>query len=388
MRDSVLAVRELLTAEVRDAAEAWFGRQKSAERLARVAWSVLTEPGDGVAGELIASLGAEDALEAAARATRRPADSVALADATARWRTRWDAGLVEAALRQGVRRDLQFVIPGDAGWCAATDDLGAHAPVGLWVRGNASVLGRGGASVGVVGARAATPYGELVTSDIASELAADGAIIISGAAYGVDGAAHRAALRTSSPTVAFVAGGVDRVYPAGHAEMLQRIAETGAIVAERPPGAAPTKWRFLARNRLIAAASTATVVIEAGVRSGSLNTANHAATLGRPLGAVPGPVTSSTSAGCHRLLREYGAVCITSPDDVRELLGLGVDNPLETRGDPELTRVSDALARRTPRSIAEIARLSGLAEGSVIGALGLLALSGAAVERNGGWVAG
>ena len=137
-----------------------------------------------------------------------------------------------------------------------------------------------------------------------------GFTIVSGAAYGIDGMAHRAALASGGTTVAFLAGGVDRFYPLGHEALLGRIAEQGAVVAELPCGSAPTKWRFLQRNRLIAAATEATIVLEAGMRSGSLNTAGHAAALGRPLGAVPGPVTSPASAGCHRLLREYDAVCV------------------------------------------------------------------------------
>ena len=132
--------------------------------------------------------------------------------------------------------------------------------------------------------------------------------------------AHRSALAVGGTTMAFLAGGVDRFYPSGHDALLGRIIETGLVLAEAPCGYAPTKWRFLLRNRLIAASAQATVVMEAGWRSGSLNTANHAATLGRPLGVVPGPVTSASSAGCHRLLREYDAVCVTTASEMMELL--------------------------------------------------------------------
>ena len=135
--------------------------------------------------------------------------------------------------------------------------------------------------------------------------------------------AHRAALASDGTTIAFLAGGIDRFYPLGHESLLTRIAQTGAVVSELPCGAAPTKWRFLQRNRLIAAASQATVVLEAGIRSGSLNTAGHAAALGRPLGAVPGPVTSPASAGCHRLLREFDAVCVVDADQMAELAAAG-----------------------------------------------------------------
>jgi DNA processing protein len=178
-------------------------------------------------------------------------------------------------------------------------------------------------------------------------------------------------------TIAFLAGGVDRAYPAGHNGLIRRIAGEGAVVSEPPCGAAPTKWRFLARNRLIAALGRATVVVEAGWRSGSLNTAGHAATLGRPLGAVPGPVTSAASAGCHRLLREYGAVCVTSAAEVRELFTSAVAE-LDGTGtpDPERRRLRDAMSTRTPRTAEEIARRSGLAPDRVRALLGYAEVDG------------
>lgn len=143
--------------------------------------------------------------------------------------------------------------------------------------------------------------------------------IVSGAAYGIDGMAHRAALACDGNTVAVLAGGVDRFYPTGHDELLGRIAEAGVIVSELPVGSAPTKWRFLQRNRIIAAIAQKTFMVEAGHRSGSLNTAGHALAIGRPVGAVPGPVTSVASAGRHRLIREHGATLITTAEEVNEL---------------------------------------------------------------------
>lgn len=131
--------------------------------------------------------------------------------------------------------------------------------------------------------------------------------------------AHRAALASAGRTIAYLAGGVDRFYPAGHDALLTRIVEAGAVVSELPCGAAPTRWRFLQRNRLIAANSSAALVTEAGWRSGSLGTASHAATLGRPVGAVPGPVTSAASAGTHRLIRDHGATLITNSEEAAEL---------------------------------------------------------------------
>ncbi len=226
--------------------------------------------------------------------------------------TRW-----QRARRAGV----VMITPEDPEWPVAVDDLGEHAPLVLWVRGQVSALARPHSSVALVGARAATSYGEHMSIELSADLAGRGVTIVSGAAYGIDGAAHRAALSAGGTTVALLAGGADRSYPAGHTELIERIAASGAVVSEVPCGATPTKWRFLQRNRLIAALAAATVVVEAGARSGSLNTAGHAAALARPLGAVPGPVTSAASVGCHRLLREFDARCVTNADEVLELLG-------------------------------------------------------------------
>jgi DNA processing protein len=187
-----------------------------------------------------------------------------------------------------------------------------------------------------------------------------------------------------------LAGGLDRFYPSGHEQLLTRVAERGVVLAEVPPGTTPTKWRFLLRNRLIAALSNATIVVEAGWRSGSLNTANHAATLGRPLGAVPGPVTSAASAGCHRLLREFAAVCVTTADEMAELAGVSVGRgPVAASGEersPNQIRVLDAVSRTAPRRIERIAELSGLGTDRVRAELGLLELDGVVVERPGGWL--
>ena len=181
--------------------------------------------------------------------------------------------------------------------------------------------------------------------------------------------------------------------------MIERIAASGAVYSEVPPGSAPTKWRFLARNRLIAASSAGTVVVEAGSRSGSLNTAAHAATLGRALGAVPGPVTSAASLGCHRLLREGAAICITSPDDVAELVGgessdagpvrkssgATASSPGLAERTDDASRVHDALSTRAARSVEEIARRAGMTRASVEQRLGLLELEGEATRDDAGW---
>ena len=156
---------------------------------------------------------------------------------------------------------------------------------------------------GVVGSRASTAYGEHVASDLSEGLCRRGVAVVSGAAFGIDGAAHRAALAADGCTVAVLAGGLDVPYPAGHSSLMYRIRAAGLLVSEYPPGIRPARHRFLARNRLVAALSGATVVVEAGLRSGAANTAAWARALGRVVCAVPGPVTSSASAGCHALIR-------------------------------------------------------------------------------------
>jgi len=374
------------------------------ERLARAAWTTIAEPGDRMAGLLVRTLGAVDAAtvvldghpaEAIADRLQAVGEDVPLRDldeAGRRWRPRVDRDAVLAALQQGVRWGCRLLVPGDPGWPSGVDDLGDHAPIALWLRGDAGVLATHDRSVALVGARAATAYGEHIAMEASAGLVDRGYTITSGAAYGIDGMAHRAALASSGRTVAFLAGGVDRFYPSGHETLLTRIAETGAVVSELPCGASPTKWRFLQRNRLIAASSLATVVLEAGWRSGSLNTAGHAAALGRPLGAVPGPVTSAASAGCHRLIREFDAVCVTTPDEMAELAPLGgapaslFAGPT-TEASPDTTRVIDALSTRSPRSIDDVAARAGLSVDAVRSVLGVLELEGRAADRERGWVA-
>lgn len=366
------------------------GDRASLERAARVFWSGIAEPGDVVAGALLACVPAPTALRIAAHpaeiARVTGVGSRVAADASARWRPRLHDDLVSDALKRARRAHVSILIPSDPEWPDAVDDLGDHAPIVLWVRGDPRVLSA--PSIALVGARAATPYGEHVAGELAAGLAGSGLSVVSGAAYGIDGAAHRSALATRpGSTSAVLAGGCDRAYPAGHEQLLAGVAATGAVVAEVPCGGAPTKWRFLARNRLIAALSRATVVVEAGARSGSLNTAGHAASLGRPLGAVPGPVTSPASSGCHRLLREYDAVCVTDAAEARELAGLGAVQPPVVAGarTDERTRVRDALSSRVGRDAADIAQRSGLAVAEVESVLGVMLLEGSVVAVDGGW---
>lgn len=384
-------------------------------------WTTLVEPGDAVAGAVVGAIGADRALtmliEGCSATQWRHAlpshlspdfSEPDLAPALERWRPRLSSRAALRALADAAHCGARLVTADDPEWPAGFADLGAHAPMAVWVRGMLRELSHPGGSVAIVGSRDATNYGEHVAMDLASGLSDRGVTVISGAAYGIDGMAHRASLASRGVTVAYLAGGVDRLYPSAHHELLLRIMSSGAVVSELACGTAPTKWRFLQRNRLIAAASQATVVVEAGRRSGSLNTAGHAAALGRPLGAVPGPVTSATSAGCHRLLREFDAQCVTSAADIVELLfGARGERPrlfdttfegdgaLATRGDEpdgggrgataDTVRVLDALSRRADRTVDDVARGAGMAPRSVAAVLGVLALEGAVTESPKGW---
>lgn len=357
------------------------------DRYARARWACLVEPGDGVAGRLVSALGAAAALRCVFVDEAMPEGIVTpreLAQGRARWRPRRDEH--HHALHLARRARVRLIVPGDPHWPARIDDLGPHAPLCLWARGCVEVLAADAPAAAIVGARAATAYGVQVAAEIAGDLGAAGVVVVSGAAVGIDAAAHEATIAVEGRGVAVLAGGVERAYPSGHADLLARLCARGVVVSEAPCGGAPTKWRFLQRNRLIAALSDATVVVEAGWRSGSLNTAGHAAALGRPLGAVPGPVTSAASAGCHRVLREYDGTCITGADDVGELLGWQSE-PVVIPGErtDATTRVLDALSTRSSRPVDEIARRSGLAGADILPILGLLALEARAVQDGAGW---
>ena len=362
---------------------------------ARSIWAVLVEPGDRVAGELVRALGPVAALGVALTDSRDPghvSEAGLTADEIGAGRRRWQPrlGAVASTLANARRAGVRLVIPEDREWPARVDDLGPFAPLCLWVRGEVCLLAAPRPAVAIVGARAASGYGEHVAAELAAEAGAAGIAVYSGAAYGIDAAAHRAALSAVGPTIAVMAGGVERAYPSGNRDLIDRIARAGAVVAEVPCGTAPTKHRFLARNRLIAALSDGTVVVEAGWRSGSLNTAHHAQAIGRPVGVVPGPITSASSRGCHRLLREGDAVCITGIDDMRDLIGASVGGALDAGATDaytgERTRVLDALSLRSPRSTEDIAQRAGFSLDEAAALLGLLELEGRAERRERGWV--
>ena len=400
---------------------------------ARAAWSGISEPGDSVAGLLVSTLGAAKALDVliqradaptivgllrAVDPAANPAATVSgdvagdfaaanaelmasVAAGLERWSPRLNAHEALAHLERAQRFQVVLLTPAHDLWPEGLSDLEHHAPHALWVRGDVRTLAALPVSIALVGARASTGYGEHVTMEASAGLVDRGVCIVSGAAYGIDGMAHRSALASGGTTIAFLAGGVDRFYPSGHDALLHRIVASGAVISELPCGASPTKWRFLQRNRLIAAASAATIVIEAGWRSGSLNTAGHASALGRPLGVVPGPVTSASSAGCHRLLRETDAILVTNAAEMAELISIApseselsrtapswVDSAtgvLPARENSDEQRVIDALSERTSRTIEDVARRAGLSIAQTQTVLGLCELGGRACRQNQGW---
>jgi DNA processing protein len=312
---------------------------------------------------------------------------------------RWSARLGEVPPEPGLagwwRDGIRLVIPGDSEWPSQLDVLGQARPWGLWVRGHADLRYACLRSVSVVGTRAATGYGTYVCGEMAVSLADAGWTIVSGGAFGIDGCAHRSAIAVSGTTVAVLPCGADLAYPQAHEGLFRSIREQGVLVSEWPPGRMPTRHGFLVRNRVIAALSRGTVVVEAALRSGALNTARHAHDQGRPLMAVPGPVTSPQSAGCHEVIREWGAVCVTGARDVMELLEFSGDEPPPGQRsgpvlsrdllDPIDARVLEAVPARAGRGPARIAIAAGVDFDTVMRCLGGLAAAGFVERCERGW---
>ncbi|MBA2509682.1 MAG: DNA-protecting protein DprA [Nocardioidaceae bacterium] len=316
-----------------------------ADRLARAWLTACVEPGLPSVCSLLAKVGPREAMRAIADGRQVPG-VLGSSDQTPQSTAR-------AVLARAEAVGLRLVCPGDREWPTALDGL-CHAgvlhgrggtPYGLWVRGEHALTDLVRPAVAIVGARSSTAYGDDVAADIAAGLTDAAITVTSGAAYGIDAAAHRGALAVGGNTVAVLACGADVVYPRGHDGLLQRIAHEGLVVSEAPPGAHPTKVRFLARNRLIAALTQAVVVVEASWRSGSLNTLKWAGQLGRVGLGVPGPVTSGSSTGVHLAIREQRADLVTCAAEVREAISVIGSEPIE--GSPTWglgeSRTTDAL---------------------------------------------
>ncbi|HZW43285.1 MAG TPA: DNA-processing protein DprA [Dermatophilaceae bacterium] len=356
----------------------------SQDRFARAAWSRVAEPGDPVANFLIRTHGPVEALLVAASGVGQKVE---------RFLPRLEVLDVERDLEVGAKFAARIVCPGDPEWPQGLDDLVAP-PYCLWVRGPIDVASSCQRSAAVVGARSATAYGEMVATEMAAGLGERRFTIISGAAFGIDAAAHRGALATGATTIAVLAGGVERPYPSSHAALIARIVEVGAVISEVAPGSSPTKTRFLQRNRMIATMSRGTVVVEAGLRSGSLNTARTAAEHGRVVAAVPGPVTSMMSAGCHEEIRSGMALLVTDAAEAAEAIGdYGSDLAPARRGptmagdelDEPAARLLSALPVRKGVSVARLAVSSGLSVAEVRSLLGRLDLSALAERHGEGW---
>jgi DNA processing protein len=378
--------------------------------LARALLSRVVEPASVPAWRLVEQegpIGAVQALRAGAwRSERFAAEAARLARADP-----------HADLEVAERHGMRLVVPESDDWphfAFSAFDAPAHRraaewvagrhehsesgelipPLALWVRGRLDTASLGVRSVAIVGARSATEYGTWVARDLAGKLARRGFTVISGGAYGIDAAAHRGALAVRGETVLVSAGGLDRAYPPGHVDLFEQVAAAGLLVSESPPGAAPARRRFLTRNRLIAALGTGTVVVEAAARSGARNTAAHCIGLGRPLMAVPGPITSPTSVGCHLLLaaEQDPARLITGVEDVLATVGSSSDlaalplDPSRTRGgeladridalDPAARRVFDAFPARGWTGPDRLAVSCGVPTLQVIRTLPALELAG------------
>lgn len=365
-----------------------------AERAARIVWSSVLEPVAGEDGRSqrtdrqvlaqIARLGHAEALS-------RLRDGV-LEGATIAQRARAEAvdplRQEEIAARLGAR----ILTPADAEWPAGLADLD-HPPHCLWVRGGVDLATVTARSVSIVGARAASPYGLDVARTMAYGLSEHGFTVASGGAFGVDRAAHDGALASGGCTVALLACGIDRIYPASHADLFRRVVADGAVVTELPPGAAPLRQRFLSRNRMIAAMTRGTLVVQAGLRSGSLNTARWARDLGRVVGAVPGPVSVPLSAGCHRIIRDLEAILVSTVDEAVDAFGdLGVDAAIPPRAEAVDEHWSEAdrvvfgrVPVRAPADADALVAATGLPVTTVLASLSRLVADGVVVRRETGW---
>lgn len=309
--------------------------QVHGERAARIALSMIAEPDDAATGRVLGRFGGVETLRLIE--SDDPVPGLARADAML-WRERLCAQITPRLpdrMAEVEQRGFGTLMPADREWPAELNDLGDRAPYLLWTRGTASFLTTALSDrVTITGARASTGYGEHVTAELVAGMADEERIVVSGGAYGIEGAAHRGALAASGQTIAVLATGLDRRYPNAHTELLDRIGDTGLLFSELPPGTVPTKQRFTARNRLLAAVSGATVIPEAGIRSGSITTVLQARDLGRGIGAVPGPVTSAVSSGPNQLIRQGLAQLITEPSELLALLDAYVPRQDVVRVDP------------------------------------------------------
>jgi DNA processing protein len=389
------------------------------EAYAHAALTYLAEPADRWLGQLVRVSGAAAALDAIKTDSVLPGADLgpprgkareAVKAAMERWRVRLSELPPPEEMLAFRKSGIRLITPGDSEWPGQLADLGDDQPYALWLRGNADLRFSCLRSVAIVGSRAATAYGSYVAAEFAASVAARGLAVVSGGAFGVDAAAHRGALGADGVTVAVLACGVDMAYPTAHEELFDAIAAQGVLVSEWPPGRRVSRLRFLVRNRVIAALATGTLVVEASQRSGAVNTARYARDLRRRLMAVPGPVTSDLSAGCHQVIREWQATLVTSAAEVVEHLSpVGASPPAETptaetgtdarpagrRQEPavlprdlldlESARVLDAMPSRGGMGTVRVAQRAGLAPATAATLLGQLAAGGFIERCDEGW---
>ncbi|MDY2941930.1 MAG: DNA-processing protein DprA [Varibaculum sp.] len=352
------------------------------ERFAAAAWTVLAEPTDKLAAMLIAHMGAAESYAWVKSNATLPAGFEKYQDALSAWRLRLHKNNPETICLQAADLGIGFLAQGDEGWPEILDTVPGESPWGIWVRGRIPLQ----PMVAVVGSRACSQYGRSVAAQLGAELSQKGYCVVSGGAYGIDSAAHSGALSADTPPLAVMAGGLHKFYPAASSEMITQVANTGAVVSQYPPGYSPSRWRFLARNRMIAAFAQATVIVEAASSSGALNTAKHARELGRILCAVPGSVRSPQSVGCNELIRS-GAQLVTNAAEVAELLTPLDQLPLPKYRpvEPELDRVWAALPLKTASTLDRIATKAGYSLERTGAYLGQLVMQGRVVHEGQKW---
>jgi DNA processing protein len=374
------------------------------DRAARVALTWLAEPGNRAVWTLVNAAGAAATLERLVRGDIP--ESTLRAAVIARSSAGDPRRFAEVVLKRARRLGARVVVPDDDEWPATVEALATleldapgrinrdtRPPLCLWVRGARPLNEALDRSVAVVGARAASSYGTHVTQGIAYGLAEQEWTVVSGGAFGIDAAAHRAALAAGGLTVAVLACGVDRPYPVGNASLFEQIADDGLLISEWPPGSEPLRHRFLIRNRVIAAATKGTVVVEAAARSGAGQTMSRVLALDRAAMVVPGPVTSAMSVGCHELLRLHPqARLVTGLPHVLEEVGrIGehladpVRGPTHRRDslDEESALVLEAVPRRGTAGVEQLAAKAGLGVRTVLRRLSLLEMAGLVVLREG-----
>ncbi len=422
---TILGIADATVASlVRPVTDPAHDRDAVAERFARATWTGIAEPGDRIAGLVVGALGAEAALAALIDDREGKLlthtlsehdvelDPDELSQGIARWVPRISKTDALRALRQAARFGARLVVPGDPEWPSGFADLGEFAPLGLWVRGDRGRLNALERGVAIVGARAASGYGEHVAIELSAGLADRGYAIVSGAAYGIDGAAHRGALDVhrdaaerdgasspgsdcpaAGPPVGVVAAGLDIAYPARHERLHREVAEVGVLVSETPVGRRPTEWRFPARNRIIAGLSDAVVVVESRTTGGSLITVDEAQKRDTTVLAVPGHPTSPAAAGTNALLFD-GAAVVRDVDDVLGMLALPLRTPPPAQPGPGGRAPDEAVSETEavildrldagPQALGELVSATGLGIDDVAAALTGLEVRGRVVSA-GGW---